>query len=90
MNKAMLLKSIRINASITNVESEAFLNSFMKIIKASSINGNEIKISGFGKFKINNYKARTVKAPNGKIVLVNERNVVSFIAFKEFKQAVLI
>lgn len=90
MNKATLLKSIRVNASITNVESEAFLNSFMKIIKQFSLQNNEIKITGFGKFKNVKYKKRTVKAPNGKVVMINERNVVRFIAFSDLKKAVLI
>ncbi|MGM0599215.1 MAG: HU family DNA-binding protein [Candidatus Rifleibacteriota bacterium] len=86
--RKQLLKEIRIKARITNVETEAFYNSFVKVLAEQLKTRKELKISGFGKFSLIEAKARNITLPNGNSIKAPERNKIKFAPFKELKQSI--
>ncbi|GAB4276515.1 MAG: hypothetical protein Kow0029_18550 [Candidatus Rifleibacteriota bacterium] len=89
MNRKELLKEIRVRARITNVETEAFFDAFKEVITNELIKNGEVKISGFGKFRLIDLKPRLVKLPGSKAeIQTGKRKAVRFSAWKPF-QAVI-
>ena len=89
MNKNELIDGIYKNSSLTKRESREALSVIANIIKDSLSKGDEVKITGFGKFsvKLRDEKVAINPQTKEKIVLPAKR-VASFKVGKELKEAV--
>ena len=86
MNKSELVKSVSQITSKTKSETDKMIDAFIEVIKANMVNGNSVKIAGFGTFGVSVRKARTARNPKtGTTLEVPERCVPSFKAGKELK-----
>ncbi len=79
LKKADMVKSIEDQLGLPKNKSEDLFESVLEIIKQSLVNGEEVKISGFGKFYIIDKKARNGRNPQtGEHIIIEPRRVVSF------------
>jgi integration host factor subunit alpha len=66
---------------IPKVECAQLVESVLEIIKSKLEKGNDVMISGFGKWKVNSKKARKGRNPKtGKALTIKARKVVTFKA----------
>jgi len=79
ITKAQLSDSIRKQADLPKAKSAQVVNSLLEIIKSTLENGEDVLISGFGKFCVKNKRKRTGRNPQtGKDIVLGERRVVTF------------
>ncbi len=79
LTKADMVKSINDQLGLPKNKSEDLFESVLEIIKQSLVNGEEVKISGFGKFYIIDKKARNGRNPQtGEHMIIQPRRIVSF------------
>jgi len=79
LTKADIIKSIQDQLDIPKDRSTDLFESVMEIIKQSLVNGEEVKISGFGKFYLIDKKARNGRNPQtGEPMIIEPRRIVSF------------
>lgn len=79
LTKADMVKSIHDQLGLPKNKSEDLFESVLEIIKQSLVNGEEVKISGFGKFYIIDKKARNGRNPQtGEHMIIEPRRIVSF------------
>jgi integration host factor subunit alpha len=63
MTKQDLVENIRANCNLQRKEAEAIVTSVLDIIKESLASGEEVKLSGFGKFVVQQKRDRTGRNP---------------------------
>lgn len=64
---------------ISKIESHKIVESFFDIIKDEFIQGNDVMISGFGRWSINKKRARIGRNPKtGEAITITARKVVTF------------
>jgi integration host factor subunit alpha len=64
---------------ISKIESYKIVKSFFDIIKDELIHGNDVMISGFGRWSINKKKARIGRNPKtGGTLTIGARKVITF------------
>lgn len=74
---------------LTKKEAKELIDVVFKTVEDSLANGNDVLITGFGKFTVKKLKARKQQIPGSdKIVDVPERNVARFRPGKGLKEAV--
>ena len=79
LKKADMVKSIEDQLGLPKNKSEDLFESVLEIIKQSLVNGEAVKISGFGKFYIIDKKARNGRNPQtGEHMIIQPRRIVSF------------
>ena len=79
LTKKHLINSIHNHLSIPKSKSTALFESVLEIIKISLANGEDVLISGFGKFCINEKKERRGRNPQtGEGLMLEPRRVVTF------------
>jgi integration host factor subunit alpha len=67
------------NPKLTKAEARTAVESMLKIMKDSLQNGEDVLISGFGKFTVNEKGARKGRNPKtGEAVMIDARKVVTF------------
>tara|TARA_B100000586_G_C19958819_1_gene362819 strand:+ start:79 stop:378 length:300 start_codon:yes stop_codon:yes gene_type:complete len=75
---------------LNKVESKELVEAFFNEIKKSLIESQEVKISGFGNFKILNKKERPGRNPKtGESAVISARKVVTFRAGQKLREKVL-
>jgi len=68
-------------------ESAQMVEALLKLIKAELGSGNDINISGFGKFFVKHKNSRIGRNPKTKVAYeITERTVVTFAASKVFRR----
>lgn len=78
LNKAILAKSLQ-KLDISRVDAKNLVDDFFNEIKLSLAAGREVKLSGFGNFKLRNKQPRPGRNPiSGQEVLISARRVVTF------------
>ncbi len=90
MNKSNLIEQLAAKLSITNSESERYVNSMIAMIYENLNIGDKVNISGFGQFSVSHRAPRTgvnPRNPSQKIV-IPELNTPKFKAGEAFKEAV--
>ena len=86
MNKAELVERLSRENKITKVASQKILNATLNLIKSSLKRGEDVKISGFGKWYVTKRKARTSKNPQtGEMIKVAAQKVPAFRAGRSLK-----
>jgi DNA-binding protein HU-beta len=89
MNRPELVKAISEDSGISQKDTNAVINSFVKTVGDALASGDNVKISGFGTFKRNHYKEHIGRNPKtGKAVNVPDKYVPAFKAGLLLKEAV--
>lgn len=63
MTKANIIERISGGTGLTKLETEAVVNGFIKIVKASLLDGERVDLRGFGSFSVQHRAARTARNP---------------------------
>ena len=87
ITKLDLVNHLNEKLGLNKVESKELVEAFFDEIKKSLINNEEVKISGFGNFKILNKKERPGRNPkNGNPAIISARRVVTFKAGQKLRK----
>jgi len=87
LTKLDLVNHLNENMGLNKVESKELVEAFFDEIKKSLINNEEVKISGFGNFKILNKKERPGRNPKtGEPAIISARRVVTFKAGQKLRK----
>jgi len=79
LTKAQLIDSIRKQLDLPKAKSAQVVNSLLEIIKSTLENGEDVLISGFGKFCVKEKRKRRGRNPQtGNDLMLGERRVVTF------------
>jgi DNA-binding protein HU-beta/integration host factor subunit beta len=90
MTKADLVKIISENTGIIRKDVAVVVDSLLKSVKDSLIEGNHIEIRGFGTFKLKTRKPRVGRNPKtDQKVPVPQRTVPTFKFSRDFKVSVV-
>ena len=87
ITKLDLVNHLNEKLGLNKVESKELVEAFFDEIKKSLINSEEVKISGFGNFKILNKKERLGRNPKtGEPAIISARRVVTFKAGQKLRK----
>jgi integration host factor subunit alpha len=79
LTKDHLISSLRNNTGFTKTRSSVLLQSLLEIIKKNLVDGEEVLISGFGKFCVKGKGERKGRNPaTGDDMMLGSRRVVTF------------
>ena len=79
LTKDPLIYSIGDRLGISKTESTSLVESFLETVKSSLSNGEDVLISGFGKFIVRNKAARRGRNPaTGEDLTLDPRRVITF------------
>ena len=87
MGKAELISALAVKMNITKTEAERFINTYSETIKEALLNGEDVKIVGFGTFTTQEKAATTVRNPRNpkETIEVPAKKVVKFKLSKKLK-----
>jgi len=89
ITKANLVEKISNRLGLSKSESQNLVENFFEILSKSLENGEDVKISGFGTFKIKKKNTRPGRNPmTGEVIPVSARTIVKFSASSKFKTMV--
>ena len=89
MNRTELIEKIAREAGVTEGEAQEHLGAFEKVVTEALKGGDEVRITGFGKFSVKERKAREGRNPQtGEKMKIKASKVPSFSAGNALKQAV--
>ncbi len=87
LTKAHFTDSIRKGLGLPKSRSSELLTSLLEIMKATLANGDDILISGFGKFCVKGKNDRRGRNPStGEDMMLEARRVVTFKCSRPLKQ----
>lgn len=89
LTKAELADLLFERLGLNKRESKDMVEAFFEIIHASLVQGEDVKLSGFGNFQIRRKAPRPGRNPRtGEAIPIKARNVVTFHASHKLKGAV--
>ncbi len=89
MTKADLISAIASDTGLSKKDSETALGSVISAITSSLQKGNDVRLVGFGTFKVSERAARSGRNPRtGETIQIAASKVPTFKAGKELKEAV--
>ena len=89
LTKADLIEHLMQQMQLTRQEGRCLVENFFDELSKSLIEGNVIKLSGFGNFELKDKSSRPGRNPKtGEPVAVSARRVVTFKAGQKFRQQV--
>ncbi|MBN1684988.1 MAG: integration host factor subunit alpha [Gammaproteobacteria bacterium] len=89
LTKAHLANRIVEEIGLNNREAKEFVDTFFEKIKETLINGDDVKISGFGNLILRDKNARPGRNPKtGEEKMISARRVVSFKPSQKLKETV--
>ena len=89
ITKLDLVHHLNHKMGLNKVESKELVEAFFNEIKKSLTDSEEVKISGFGNFKILNKKERPGRNPRtGKPAVISARKVVTFKACQKLRKKI--
>ena len=89
LTKAQLAELLFEQIGLNKRESKDMIDAFFDLIADSLVNGNDVKISGFGNFQIRTKAPRPGRNPRtGEPVAIEARRVVTFHASPKLKEQV--
>ena len=87
ITKLDLVNHLNQKLGLNKVESKELVEAFFDEIKKSLINNEEVKLSGFGNFKILNKRERPGRNPKtGEPAIISARKVVTFKAGQKLRK----
>lgn len=79
LTKAQIIEAFQEQLGFTKNQSSEIVESILHIIKRTLANGEDVLISGFGKFCVNQKKQRRGRNPaTGEDMMLSPRKVVTF------------
>lgn len=88
MNKQDMINAVANATEVSKAAAAKAIDAVFDAVKESLSNGEEVRIIGFGTFKVRRVQAKTVRNPrDGSPVKVPASNRVKFSAGKELKEA---
>jgi DNA-binding protein HU-beta len=89
MNKTELIERIAQEAGVPEGEAQRHFGAFERVVTGALKGGEEVRITGFGKFSVKERKAREGRNPQtGEKMKIKASRVPSFSAGNALKQAV--
>ena len=89
ITKANLVEKISNRLGLSKAESQNLVENFFEILSNSLENGDDVKISGFGTFKLKKKNTRPGRNPmTGEVIPVSARTIVKFSASSKFRTMV--
>ena len=89
ITKLDLVNHLNQKMGLNKVESKELVEAFFNEIKKSLTDSEEVKISGFGNFKILNKKERPGRNPKtGEPAIISARRVVTFKAGQKLRKKI--
>lgn len=89
MNKEGLKKIVAEKLDVSQAQAGETINTVMDVIKESLIGGDDVKLVGFGTFKLVDRAARKGRNPQtGEEIEIPARKAISFKVHKGLKEAV--
>ena len=86
LTKAELAELLFERLGLNKRESKDMVEAFFEIVQSTLVEGNEVKLSGFGNFSIRRKAPRPGRNPRtGEAIPINARNVVTFHASHKLK-----
>ena len=87
ITKLDLVNHLNEKLGLNKVESKELVEAFFDEIKKSLINNEEVKLSGFGNFKILNKRERPGRNPKtGEPAIISARKVITFKAGQKLRR----
>jgi len=79
MTKKDLIENVRSNSNLQRKEAEEIVEYFLDIIKETLASGEEVKVSGFGKFVVHQKHDRLGRNPQtGESLTITARKILTF------------
>lgn len=79
MKKADIVETVAEKCGISKKDSIDMVESVFSVLKTTLENGEDIKISGFGKFEVKNKHERKGRNPQtGESIIIDARRILSF------------
>lgn len=79
LTKAQIVESVQNQTGIPNNQSSEIVETLLEIIKRTLASGEDVLVSGFGKFCVNEKKERKGRNPaTGEALMLAPRRVVTF------------
>lgn len=89
LTKADMVEHIIRRHNLTHQEGRMLVDNFFEELSNSLIEGNEVKLSGFGNFELKDKSPRPGRNPKtGEEVTITARRVVTFKAGQKLRQMV--
>jgi len=89
LTKAQLADALFEQLGLNKREAKDFVDAFFEILSAELVQGNSVKISGFGNFEVHTKTARPGRNPQtGEPVVIAARQVVTFRASGSLRQQI--
>lgn len=89
MKKIELVREIAKSTEMTQAQAAKALDATLSIIKTALKNKDEVRLVGFGSFKVNTRKARTgINPQTKKSIKIPACNVAKFVPGKELREMV--
>jgi integration host factor subunit alpha len=79
LTKAQMVESVQNQTGLPRNRSSEIVETLLEIIKSTLASGEDVLVSGFGKFSVNEKKARRGRNPaTGEDMMLEARKVVTF------------
>jgi DNA-binding protein HU-beta len=89
MNKQQLVDNIAKVSNLTKKDTEAFLGAFTDVVTNALVNGDDVNLTGFGKFETRERAERTGRNPStGASITIPKSVAAAFKPGKQLKDAV--
>ena len=89
LTKAQLSEILFDQIGFSKRESKDMVDAFFELIAETLVEGEEVKITGFGNFQVRTKAPRPGRNPRtGEVVAIESRRVVTFHASPKLKEAV--
>ena len=89
LTKAQMVESVQDQTGLPRNRSSKIVETLLEIIKSTLASGEDVLISGFGKFKVNEKKARKGRNPaTGEDLMLEARKVVTFKCSRKLREKI--
>ncbi len=79
LTKSQIIEEFRSNTNLTKKQSSETVETLLEIMKETLISGEDVLISGFGKFRVKEKRERRGRNPvTGEDMMLDARKVVTF------------
>jgi nucleoid DNA-binding protein len=89
VNKSEFIEKVAEKAEVSTSEAQRYFEAFEKVVTETLKGGDEVRITGFGKFSVKERKAREGRNPQtGEKMKIAATKVPSFSAGNTLKEAI--
>ncbi len=89
MKKTELIEAIAEKADVSKSQAQKYFDAFEQVVTDALRGGDEVQITGFGKFYVREQKARNGRNPQtGEKIRISAQKVPTFSAGNSLKEAV--